>query len=182
MTSKIQEHLHHPNMSLINANMQSCLPSLITRVQISPGVGQQLHNGRLITESGVMYSPITVLILNLNIGMESQQHRDHLQVAVLAGRLESGMAGEDTVYVRPYSRTSCVALFQHFLAFLRVAVSGGFHQFFVNVTGDVRFEELFEQGAEAFAAVGVVHGTVFARHFRYGQRVIGPRGVAHLDF
>lgn len=140
MTREIQEHLHHTDMSLINTNMQSGLPSLIARVQIGAGVRQQLHNGRLVAESGMMDGPIAVLILDLNISVESQQHRDHLQVTVLAGRLESGVAGEDAVHVRPYTRPGCITLFENLLAFLRVAISGGFHEFLVDVARDVRFE------------------------------------------
>lgn len=168
MTAEIQQHLHHPDMSLINTDMQRRLPPLVARVQVGAGVGQQLHDGRLVAEGGVMDRPVPVLILDLHVGVETQQHRDHLQVAVLAGRLQGGVAGEDAVHVGADAGARGIALLEHLLAFLGVAVGGRLDQFLVHVAGDVRLEEFLEEGAEAFAAVRVVHGAVLAGHFGHG--------------
>lgn len=49
-----------------------------------------------------------------------------------------------------YSINIGVDSFESLLNFLGVSVGCSFHQLFVNVSGDVRLEQLFEQGTEIF--------------------------------
>lgn len=168
MTPQIQQHLNHSDMSLINSNMQSGLSPLISSIQICTCTSQHLHDRGLIAEGRVVNGAISILILQLDVRVVIQQNSDHFQVAVLAGGLQRRVAGKDAVDVGPDGRAGRVALFQHFLAFRCISVGGRFHELLVHVAGDVRLEELLEEGAETLAARGAVHCAVFAGYFGYG--------------
>lgn len=88
MAPQIQQHLHDPDVSLVDPDVQRRLPPLVPGVEVGARARQQLHDGRLVAEGRVVHGPVAVLVLQLDVRAAVQQHPDHLQVAVLAGGLQ----------------------------------------------------------------------------------------------
>ena len=63
MAAELEEGLDHSHVPLIDRDVQGCLASLISGIEICSALGQQLHDGRLITEGGVMDGSVSIFIL-----------------------------------------------------------------------------------------------------------------------
>jgi len=63
MTPQVKENLDDPYVTLVDANVQGCLTSLVACVQVCNPTMQEFDDLRFISESSVMYSSVSVLIL-----------------------------------------------------------------------------------------------------------------------
>ena len=82
MALEIEQRLDHADVALVDGDVERGLPALVARVEVGPGARQQLHDGGLVAERGVVRRAVPVLVLDLQLGVEAEQNANHLEEAV----------------------------------------------------------------------------------------------------
>lgn len=83
MALQVKEGLYHPDVPLVDGDVERRLPPLVPRVQVGARVRKQLHDGGLVAEGRVVDGAVAVLVLDLQLGLVADEGADHLQADVL---------------------------------------------------------------------------------------------------
>ena len=78
MALEVEQGLDDADVALVDGDVQRRLPPLVAGVEVRAGARQQLHDGGLVPEGGVVRRAVAVLVLDLQLGVEAQQDADHL--------------------------------------------------------------------------------------------------------
>lgn len=71
VTTKVQQRLHNLKMAFIDSDMQRCLPTLITSIQVSTASVQDFNNSTLISKGCMVNGSISIFILNISMKVQS---------------------------------------------------------------------------------------------------------------
>ena len=79
MAAEVEQRFDDADVTLVDGDVQGRLPTLVAGVEVGAGRGDEFDDRGLIAERRVMDSSVAVRVLDLEVGVASEQNADHLK-------------------------------------------------------------------------------------------------------
>lgn len=83
VAAEVQQRLHHLQVTLVDCDVKRRLPALVPGVEVGSSSVQDLDDGALVTEGGVMHGPVSVLILHKERGKKKKTIHSCILISVI---------------------------------------------------------------------------------------------------